>query len=580
LAWRFGAWNAVLTSLALAIANSNTMNSQEISSFVAYLLPTDTGDSVGDGVGAHAFLPRTVQSPECWLIELLHETVGFLSVRYQGGGTIWYRAGESRNEAMGMTFGHVEHSEEFPQIEECQLPTGETCWSSGKRFATRWCKIALTPKSETLVVMAIAIRTTGHPVNRLGGFSCSDPRVNEMYETGIRTVRLCMQEVYEDGVRRDKLPWIFDTIPQALVNYYAYGDRDLFRASWRHFAKEYPGDGIVCTLQLWDYACWWNIGLYAHYVHTEDLALVHELYPTAKQNIDALLNLRDHEGVFRKDNRLEVFGGGEALLFKALLDTANMARLVDDEAASKLYSQESKMVKNAINERFWDNRRGCYIDPRPPHGNIGHRCNVTCVEESLNSFAMLFGIADGPQAKSAASYLQRNLWGPYGSFPIERPRRADGGFGPTPGQTGSPVHNDCVWPVVNFYQMEALFAWKLPQAWELLRRCWGNMIDQGADTYWECVHEDGSVPALWTSLCHGWSAGIAYTLPATVVGVRPLTPGFKTFAVEPHLGPLDWARAKVPTPHGLIEVEVVKDSDGIIVNVIDAPSPCHYLQAN
>ncbi|MDT8390320.1 MAG: hypothetical protein RRC34_07410 [Lentisphaeria bacterium] len=295
------------------------MNSQRINGFVAYLLPTDTGKSVGGGVEACAFLPRAIQSAESWLIEMPHETVGYLSIHYKGGGTISYRAGESRDEALGMTFDHVEHSSEFPQVEACLLPTGKSSWRSNKRFVMRWCKITAASTGGPLEVMAIAIKTTGHSVNEVGGFSCSDSKVNEMYGTGVRTVRLCMQEVYEDGVRRDKLPWIFDTIPQALVNYYTYGDRDLFRASWRHFAREYPGHGIVCTSQL---------------------------------------------------------------------------------------------------------------------------------------------------------------WGPYGSFPVERPRHANGSFGPTPGQAGSPVHNDCVWPVVNFYQVEALFAWNLPQAWELLQRCWGNMIDQ------------------------------------------------------------------------------------------------------
>jgi hypothetical protein len=511
-------------------------------------------------------------------MEFPHEVVGFLRIRFRGRGTVQYRCGESRNEALGLPFGHVEYSDECAQTEDVQLVGGEDVWQSKKRFATRWCKLTLMPENEPLEVISIDIAVTEYQVEVVGDFVCSDPRINALYETGVRTARLCMQEkFYEDGVRRDKLPWIFDTIVIALVNYYRFGDRELFRSTWRFFADKYPGEGTVdAHMSLWDYACWWNIGLYTHYLHLEDAELVRELYPTAKKNIDALLARRDKHGLLVKEGRQEVFGGGEALLVKALLDTAQLGTVVGDRTSSRQYELAAQQVREAVNSHFWDTAKGCYIDPRPPHTNIGHRCSVVSVEESLNSFAMLYGIADRHQAALAANYLQKNLWGPYGSFPVERPRKADGSFGPIIGQSGSPVHNDCVWPVMNFFQVEALFAHGQPQAWDLLGRCWGNMLDQGADTYWECVHEDGTIPALWTSLCHGWSSGIAYTLPATVAGVRPLSPGFRTFTVRPQLGSLEWIRVTVPTPFGQIEVEVSNGKNGTGIKIISAPDECRY----
>jgi hypothetical protein len=45
----------------------------------------------------------------------------------------------------------------------------------------------------------------------------------------------------------------------------------------------------------------------------------------------------------------------------------------------------------------------------------------------------------------------------------------------------------------------------------------------------------------------------------------PLSDGWRTFAVDPHLGELTWAAATVPTPHGDIVIEV--DRERIIVRV-------------
>ncbi|MDT8390860.1 MAG: alpha-L-rhamnosidase C-terminal domain-containing protein [Lentisphaeria bacterium] len=545
------------------------------------LLSDEPNSICEPGVAPKIFFPRSVASGESWLIEFPHEVVGFLRISFRGRGTVQYRCGESRNEALGLPFGHVEHSDEWPQREDVQLVRGEDVWQSVERFAARWCKLTLTPEDPPLEVISIGIAVSGHQIKAAGDFVCSDPRMNALHETGVRTARLCMQEeFYEDGVRRDKLPWIFDALVTALVNYYSFGDRDLFRSTWRFFAGRYSGEGIIgAHTSLWDYACWWNIGLYTHYLYLDDSELVYELYPTAKKNIDALLARRDKHGLLVKEGRREVFGGGEALLFKALQDTAKLAAVVGDQTYSTRYELAAQQVGKAVNAYFWDTARGCYLDPRPPHANIGHRCSVVCVEESLNSFAMLYGIADSHQASSAAKYLQRNLWGPYGSFPVERPRKADGGFGPIIGQSGPPVHNDCVWPVMNFFQVEALFAHGLPQAWDLLARCWGNMLDRGADTYWECVHEDGTIPALWTSLCHGWSSGISYTLPATVAGVRPLSPGYRTFTVKPQLGALEWIRVAVPTPFGQIKVEVSKGGNRTDITIISAPDECRYEKA-
>ena len=89
---------------------------------------------------------------------------------------------------------------------------------------------------------------------------------------------------------------------------------------------------------------------------------------------------------------------------------------------------------------------------------------------------------------------------------------------------------------------------------------WGGMLDLGATSFWEEYNPDkvGSEHyAMYgrpfgKSLCHAWGASPIYLLGKYYLGVKPLSPGYETYVVEPSLGGLDWMEGKVPTPSGEI----------------------------
>jgi hypothetical protein len=120
-------------------------------------------------------------------------------------------------------------------------------------------------------------------------------------------------------------------------------------------------------------------------------------------------------------------------------------------------------------------------------------------------------------------------------------------------------------PFHGFFVLDGLFgAGHDQRALEFMREYWGEMLDRGATTFWEHFGLDWpreGVPGRGTSLCHGWSAAPTWALPAWVLGVRPLEPGFARVLVEPHPCDLTWARGDVPTPQGTIHVEWRNDKD-------------------
>ena len=84
---------------------------------------------------------------------------------------------------------------------------------------------------------------------------------------------------------------------------------------------------------------------------------------------------------------------------------------------------------------------------------------------------------------------------------------------------------------------------------------WHAQVARGNTTF----EEYWDAPPGRSSRCHAWSASPTYDLVAYVVGVRPATPGYASVVVDPHLGPLRWAAARVPTPRGWVSVRVQGD---------------------
>ena len=60
---------------------------------------------------------------------------------------------------------------------------------------------------------------------------------------------------------------------------------------------------------------------------------------------------------------------------------------------------------------------------------------------------------------------------------------------------------------------------------------------------------------------HAFAAHPNYGLLATVLGVRPTSPGFRSVRIEPALGPLLHAEGRVPHPLGDIDVRLTREGE-------------------
>ena len=93
---------------------------------------------------------------------------------------------------------------------------------------------------------------------------------------------------------------------------------------------------------------------------------------------------------------------------------------------------------------------------------------------------------------------------------------------------------------------------------------WYTMLDEGLTTFAESEKDIRSD-------CHAWSASPMFDFLHTVAGIQPGSPQFKTVVVAPHFGKLKSIQAKLPHPHGMIEMNLTKTETGTVSGNVRLP---------
>ena len=109
------------------------------------------------------------------------------------------------------------------------------------------------------------------------------------------------------------------------------------------------------------------------------------------------------------------------------------------------------------------------------------------------------------------------------------------------------------------------------RALAVLREVWGGMVAADTPTLWEVVDGRSSMSGCG-SLCHAYACAPLPILQSTVLGVRPLSPGFAEFLFAPRGLGIRWAEGRVPTPCGAAEVSwSQRGAEGPLAATISVP---------
>lgn len=207
-------------------------------------------------------------------------------------------------------------------------------------------------------------------------------------------------------------------------------------------------------------------------------------------------------------------------LLEAMEAYAAMLGWQGESVASALWMRKAEDLRKAIERVFWDRERGLLATYADRKHTWHHAAGVQALALSL-------GVPGGkPGERLRARWLSD----------------------PSIVAMTLQVMGYACWA------MQGADTVRQEQFMQYLRTLYGRMILSGATSLWEVIDNRDDGFAIAGSLCHGWSAVPIWLNMAYILGVRPMTPGFQRFAVEPHLCGLPGATGEVPTPTGSIRV--------------------------
>lgn len=403
------------------------------------------------------------------------------------------------------------------------------------------------PEDANVQIKSIVGVFEHRPLIRSGSFTCSDPLLNQIYETAAYTVELCMQNMLWDGIKRDRLVWVGDMHPEVLAIMSLYGRDECVETSLSFAKSTVPQNGFMNGKP--SYSLWWICILSDYYMHNANRAYIEENRDFLVQTVEAFAKSIDGNGALR--------------LEEYFLDWASNDR---DERVAGIYALCSYAMRKAkilykalgLDDSVCDDilRR---IDTALPAGGLKQVCALQFLGGHAAGAAVLPVLLQGG-AKGLSTFMSYYILSAVA-------------------ETGQPS-----------------------KAVSIMKDYYGGMLSRGATTFWEDFDIDwlngsGRIDELPRagvkdihgdfgaycykgfrhSLCHGWSAGPVPFITKYILGIREMEAGCKVLQIRPDLCGLEYARGAYPTPYGTVEV-VCRSVNGATITDIKKPKEITILQ--
>jgi len=369
-----------------------------------------------------------------------------------------------------------------------------------RRYAARYIKIKVMATPKSLTLSDFKFKSVSSAVSsQLIKIKNPDDEFTTIDSVAVNTLKNCMQRVFEDGPKRDRRLWIGDLRLEALTNYYTYKNMELVRRCLYLFAAAESNDkGFIpafvyenpkfvqgeCYLE--DYAMLFVVSACDYYNHTGDSETFYDLLPVIREQMDAIHNTLDDDGIVTMTEGCTAFidwcenlekitslHGVYLYTLMMLVDVLEKLMHDDKNIYLKRYQDALKSAKDILydeNKRLFSNTKDNY-------------------QYSVHStvWMVLGGVIVGENAKEI---LLNSLNSKDSVKPFT--------------------------PYMHHYVVEALFKLNLiKEATDHIKKYWGGMIALGADTFYEAYVPDDLDFSPYNdrkvnSMCHAWSCTPAY----------------------------------------------------------------------
>lgn len=362
-----------------------------------------------------------------------------------------------------------------------------------RRYCFRYLKItvvSLSPKYQ-LRLTDVTFETVSSAPETHPACDTRDAQLRRIDEISVLTLRNCMQEVFEDGPKRDRRLWLGDLRLQALVNNVTFKNHDLVRRCLYLFSGHRREDGMVSAniftrphviaddTFLFDYSLFYVDILNDYVLETQDVATAKELWPIALRQIELALDRCDTDGLVTDSSdwwsfidwheKLNKQGPSQGVLIYCLHKAIQLAQICQPELCERLSATLSRLMAGA--RRLWDPARGLYVSGAERQ-----------ISYATQIWMVLANIGDGAHQRTVMENLLHSS--------------------PEIGMNT---------PYMRHHFIAALLKTGMRErAIEEIKKYWGKMVEYGADTFWELFdpeHPDFSPygSKLINSYCHAWS---------------------------------------------------------------------------
>jgi len=475
------------------------------------------------GLPPHAF--RSAAPP----LELLHlEHSGIFDALCEMFGRVEIRCGKEETPELfvGESLGEMKNRSSGDEEQTRELvPAGPGRWYSKVPLAFRYLKVEGAPDAR------VRLHPELRPAAYRGAFALpADPELMEIWGRSAWTLRLCMQDFFVDGIKRDRLPWAGDLAVSLLGNAFSFGDAGIVRDTLSVLGAVSARVAHVNTIA--DYTLWHIISHDLYQLYFRDPAFLEREYPRISDNLEFLLSLRDERGFLRKRENDWFFidwvpGDKETavqiLFVRALKAGANLAQRMGDFARASVWKNEARELTRRVREAAFDADRGLFAAAAGSQEFTRHP----------NLLAVFAGITSPEETSVIGAALAGDVLPRVGT------------------------------PYMSAFEVLALHRAGMDDAaLAKIREIWGGMLAQGATAFWEAFTPGESGPACTAfydrpfgrSLCHAWATGPLFLLPMILFGAEPTADGWKEYAFSPRPGVT--GSLAVPVPGGLFEAEV------------------------
>ena len=457
------------------------------------------------------------------------ESFGPVTIKAEEINEITLFLGESREEALDTKYSHIVINAKIENGGYTSLPV-----------AFRYIFVP----NEYVATVTASLEYL--PLENEGSFKCDNEEINKLWDVCAYTMLLNSREAFFDGIKRDRWVWSGDAYQSFFVNYYLANDKEIVKRTIRTLRGADPILKHINT--ICDYTFLWLCGIWEYYLYTGDKSFLEDVYPemldmwgfiSSRLDKDGLYERKPDDWVFIDWSTFDSNGpmcAEQMLLCRACECISLCAKALNDISVSDEFIKRHLFIKEQINERYWSDEKGAFIDDYKSGKN-----NVT---RHANIFALLFNYT----TKERKDDIIKNV-----------------------------IYNKEITPITTpyfeFYELDAMCAiGDFEYVTNMLDSYFMGMLRLGATTIWEefdptksgIEHYEMYGGKYEKSLCHAWGASPIYLLGKYALGVMPTDIGYKSYIVKPNLMSFKEIEGDVPTPQGKIHVRADKEQISVL----------------